>query len=85
MLVHVFDHQHATGSSLRWSTIRERVRLSAMRAPKASMCKSCTSISTTWPELDGEQPEPLCDSRWDFAEQCRRLIASKNYDIDESP
>jgi hypothetical protein len=26
------------------------------------------------------QPEPLCDSRWDFTEQCRRLIASKNYD-----
>lgn len=25
------------------------------------------------------QPEPLCDSRWDFAEQCRRLIRSKNY------
>ena len=28
-------------------------------------------------------PEPLCDSRWDFAEQCSRLIASKNYDNDE--
>ena len=27
----------------------------------------------------GDQPEPLCDSRWDFTEQCRRLIASKNY------
>lgn len=32
------------------------------------------------PTLDADQPEPLCDSRWDFAEQCRRLIASKNYD-----
>jgi hypothetical protein len=26
--------------------------------------------------------EPLIDSRWDFAEQCRRLIASKAYDSD---
>jgi hypothetical protein len=25
------------------------------------------------------QPEPLCSSRWDFVEQCRRLIAAKNY------
>jgi hypothetical protein len=25
----------------------------------------------------------LCDSVWDFTEQCRRLIASKNYDNDE--
>lgn len=24
-------------------------------------------------------PEPLLDSRWDFAAQCRRLIASKSY------
>ena len=32
------------------------------------------------PQLDSDQPEPLCDSRWEFAEQCRRLIASKNYD-----
>jgi hypothetical protein len=31
------------------------------------------------PELDGDQPEPLCDSAWDFAEQCRRLIKSKQY------
>lgn len=23
---------------------------------------------------------PLCDSRWEFADQCRRLRASKNYD-----
>jgi hypothetical protein len=28
----------------------------------------------------GDQPEPLCDSVWDFTEQCQRLIASKNYD-----
>ncbi|MGZ4563079.1 MAG: hypothetical protein ACXVX6_05780, partial [Mycobacterium sp.] len=28
-------------------------------------------------ELDGDQPEPLLDSRWDFAEQCRRLIEAK--------
>ena len=32
------------------------------------------------PELTGDAPEPLLDSRWDFAEQCRRLIASKNYE-----
>jgi hypothetical protein len=32
------------------------------------------------PVIDSvNQPEPLCDSRWDFTEQCRRLIASKNY------
>jgi hypothetical protein len=30
--------------------------------------------------LDGDPPEPLCDSSWGFAEQCRRLIAAKNYD-----
>ena len=30
-------------------------------------------------ELDGDRPDPLLDSRWDFAEQCRRLIASKAY------
>ena len=29
------------------------------------------------PVVEPETPEPLCDSRWDFAEQCRRLIASK--------
>jgi hypothetical protein len=28
---------------------------------------------------DGELPEPLLDSRWGFAEQCRRLIDSKRY------
>lgn len=32
------------------------------------------------PELSGERPVPLCDSRWDFREQCRRLKASKAYD-----
>jgi hypothetical protein len=31
------------------------------------------------PELTGEPPEPLVDSRWDFADQCRRLIDSKEY------
>lgn len=32
------------------------------------------------PVIDHDRhPEPLCDSRWEFAEQCRRLIASKNY------
>ena len=31
------------------------------------------------PELTGAAPEPLLDSRWDFAEQCRRLIESKAY------
>ena len=30
-------------------------------------------------ELGGAQPEPLCDSAWEFAEQCRRLIKSKRY------
>lgn len=34
------------------------------------------------PVIDAEPPEPLCDSRWDFAEQCRRLIASKTYEMD---
>lgn len=29
----------------------------------------------------GGQPEPLCDSRWDFTEQCRRLKASKEYNL----
>jgi hypothetical protein len=29
------------------------------------------------------QPKPLCDSRWSFAEQVRRLKASKNYDDGE--
>ena len=27
----------------------------------------------------GAAPEPLCDSRWSFTEQCLRLIASKRY------
>jgi hypothetical protein len=32
------------------------------------------------PEIDeDDQPEPLCDSRWSFAEQTRALIESKNY------
>ena len=30
-------------------------------------------------ELEGAAPTPLLDSRWDFAEQCRRLIESKRY------
>jgi hypothetical protein len=30
------------------------------------------------------QPLGLCDSRWSFAEQTRRLIASRNYDTDGS-
>ena len=30
-------------------------------------------------ELDGQRPDPLLDSRWDFGEQCRRLIESKQY------
>ena len=34
------------------------------------------------PEVDeDDQPEPLCDSRWSFAVQTRRLIASKDYEI----
>jgi hypothetical protein len=28
---------------------------------------------------EASQPEPLCDSRWSFAKQTQRLIASKNY------
>jgi hypothetical protein len=33
------------------------------------------------PVIDHDRhPEPLCDSRWNFTEQCRRLIAWKNYD-----
>jgi hypothetical protein len=28
---------------------------------------------------------PLLDSRWDFAEQCHRLIASKAYEESELP
>jgi hypothetical protein len=31
------------------------------------------------PELDDVRGEPLLDSRWSFAEQCRQLIASKAY------
>ena len=31
------------------------------------------------PQLRGNQPQPLLDSRSDFAEQCRALIASKSY------
>ncbi len=31
----------------------------------------------------GDQPQPLCDSGWDFAYQCDRLIASKNYGAGE--
>ena len=30
---------------------------------------------------DREMPVPLCDSRWTFREQCRRLIASKKYEV----
>lgn len=30
------------------------------------------------PQLHGNQQQPLLDSRWDFAEQCRALIASKS-------
>ena len=33
------------------------------------------------PEIDeDDQPEPLCDSRWSFAEQTRALIASRDYE-----
>jgi len=38
------------------------------------------------PELGGrEAPAPLIDSRWPFAEQCARLIASKAYASGEAP
>jgi hypothetical protein len=34
--------------------------------------------------LDDEIPDTaLCDSLWDFTEQCERLIASKSYDADD--
>ena len=37
-------------------------------------------------ELNGRRPpEPVLDSRWPFAEQCQRLIASKAYDQGEQP
>ena len=37
-------------------------------------------------DLNGHQPAaPLIDSRWTFAEQCERLIASKAYDEGELP
>jgi hypothetical protein len=37
-------------------------------------------------ELDGRRPPgPLLDSRWPFAEQCQRLIASKTYDLGALP
>ena len=46
-----------------------------------------TSLSRLIPERnfhDEIYPNTaLCDSVWDFTEQCRRLIASKNYDNDE--
>jgi hypothetical protein len=32
------------------------------------------------PVLDGGQPLPLLDSAWSFADQCRRLKASKRYE-----
>jgi hypothetical protein len=36
-------------------------------------------------ELNGHHPqEPLLDSRWDFAEQCRRLIDSKAYEVNRT-
>jgi hypothetical protein len=31
-------------------------------------------------ETDGVDGVPLLDSRWDFAEQCRALISSKQYE-----
>jgi hypothetical protein len=38
------------------------------------------------PELNGHRPQtPPVDSRWPFAEQCQRLIASKAYDRGEFP
>jgi hypothetical protein len=37
-------------------------------------------------QLDGRRPPvPLVDSRWEFAEQCQRLIASKAYDQGAQP
>jgi hypothetical protein len=41
----------------------------------------CSSAAE--PAIDRESPEPLCDSRLGFTDQCRRLIASKSYDAEE--
>jgi hypothetical protein len=36
--------------------------------------------------LNGQvDPVPLLDSRWSFAEQCRRLIESKAYRLESDP
>jgi hypothetical protein len=31
-------------------------------------------------DIDGSLPSPLIDSKWDFAEQCQRLISHKSYE-----
>jgi hypothetical protein len=36
-------------------------------------------------QLNGEGGTPLLDSRWTFAEQCRRLIDSKAYRLGDAP
>ncbi len=36
-------------------------------------------------EVDGSNGLPLLDSRWDFAGQCRALIASKAYESGDAP
>ena len=37
------------------------------------------------PVIDHDHlPEPLCDSKWSFTEQCARLKASKNHDTNGS-
>ena len=43
-------------------------------------------MSSRRPTLDGREPlEPLLDSWWPFAEQCRALIDSKAYRRETSP
>ena len=61
--------------------LRDEIRR-AQRYSSAS-----TSTTSTYPDLPkcprrnwtSNRPAPLVDSRWDFADQCRRLIDSKAY------
>lgn len=39
--------------------------------------------SVAEPAIDRASPEPLCDSRWDFTDQWRRLIGPKSYDAQD--
>jgi hypothetical protein len=62
--------------------MRDQIRelLDAVRVDPASVdLPTVPEIPVAEFDPDREQPMPLCDSRWSFAEQTRRLIASKNY------